>query len=112
MNKQAENKVPEDCLKLERWQGPPYINKVKEYTLCCRLTSICLFSLFCHENKESLISLFVYRKKSANEDLSLLIHTSSTKLQSAPLKQTGDIQNTEMYMASFQSFNCSLKLLN
>ena len=26
-----ENKVPELCLKLERWQGPPHINKVKQY---------------------------------------------------------------------------------
>ena len=26
-----ENKVPELCLKLEWWQGPPHINKVKEY---------------------------------------------------------------------------------
>ena len=23
--------VPEHCLKLERWQGPPHINKVKRY---------------------------------------------------------------------------------
>ena len=26
-----ENKVPEHCLKVERWQGPPHINKVKQY---------------------------------------------------------------------------------
>ena len=26
-----ENKVPEHCLKLESWQGPPHINKVQQY---------------------------------------------------------------------------------
>ena len=26
-----ENKVPEHCLELERWQGPPHVNKVKQY---------------------------------------------------------------------------------
>ena len=38
-----ENKVPEHCLTLERWQGPPHINKVKQY-------KIALFkvSLFIH----------------------------------------------------------------
>ena len=25
-----ENKVPEHCMKLESWQGPPHINKVKK----------------------------------------------------------------------------------
>ena len=32
MNKllSEENKVPEHCLKQERWQGPPHINKVKQ----------------------------------------------------------------------------------
>ena len=29
-----ENKVPEHCLKLERRQGPPHINKVKQYLFC------------------------------------------------------------------------------
>ena len=27
---EEDDKAPEHCLKLERWQGPPYINKVKE----------------------------------------------------------------------------------
>ena len=26
-----ENTVPEHCLKLERWQGPPHIDKVQQY---------------------------------------------------------------------------------
>lgn len=26
-----ENKVPEHCLKLERWWGPPHINKILFY---------------------------------------------------------------------------------
>ena len=25
-----ENKVPEHCLKLDRWQGPTHINKLKQ----------------------------------------------------------------------------------
>ena len=32
------------------WQGPPHINKVKQYELCCPFRSACLSS---HENKES-----------------------------------------------------------
>ena len=36
-------KVPEHRLKLERWQGPPHTNKMKQ-----------LFSLFAHEDKERL----------------------------------------------------------
>ena len=63
---------------LERWQGPPCINKVKQFKLCCPLRSICLLS---HEHKESLIIWFVF----ADEDLSLLITMSSPKLQSEPL---------------------------
>ena len=39
-----ENKVPEHCLKLERWQGPPCINKGKQFT--GRENKVCLFSLF------------------------------------------------------------------
>ena len=46
-----ENKVPEDCLKLKRRQGPPHVNKVKQYRLCCPLSSVCLFS---HKTKDSL----------------------------------------------------------
>ena len=29
-----------------RWQGPPHINKVKQYKLCFPLGSVCFFSLF------------------------------------------------------------------
>ena len=52
------------CLKLERWQGPPVINKVKQYeTILSFLRSVCLFS---HVNKK-----FVYSEgeDSVNEDL-------------------------------------------
>ena len=31
-----ENKVPGHCLKIERWQGPPHVDKVKQYgTVLC-----------------------------------------------------------------------------
>ena len=35
MNKLSseENTVPAHCLKVERWQGPPHINKVKWYEM-------------------------------------------------------------------------------
>ena len=52
------------CLKLERWQGPPVINKVKQYEIIISfLRSVCLFS---HVNKK-----FVYSEgeDSVNEDL-------------------------------------------
>ena len=35
-----ENKVPEHCVKLHRWQGPPLLNKVKQYKLHCPLRSV------------------------------------------------------------------------
>ena len=38
--------------KLERWQGLPNINKVKQYEI---VLPACLLSLFCHENKQILI---------------------------------------------------------
>ena len=35
MNKlfSEETKVPEHCLKLERWQGLPHLDKVKQYEI-------------------------------------------------------------------------------
>ena len=29
-------KSPEHCLKLERWQGPPHVNNVKQDETVCR----------------------------------------------------------------------------
>ena len=45
LNKQAiaeESTIPEHCLKLERWQGPPHINKVKQYeiVLSCKVSLV------------------------------------------------------------------------
>ena len=48
-----ENEVPELYSKLEVWQGPPNVNKIKQQ-LCCPSRSVCLFRLFSRENKESL----------------------------------------------------------
>ena len=53
----------QNSLKLDRWQGPPHANKVKQYEMCCCLRSVCLFSLF------GWI-------KWVNEDISPLIRTS------------------------------------
>ena len=72
---------PEYCLKLERWQGPPHMNKVKQHKLCCPLRSVCLFSLFSHENKDSLNIEFVYAEK--NQPMKIFLF--SLKLHSTPL---------------------------
>ena len=53
-----ENKAAEHSLKLERWRGPPHINKVKHSK-----RSVCLFS---HENEESVCFVCL-----VSEDLSL-----------------------------------------
>ena len=54
-----QNTIPEYCLKLESWQGPPHINKLNQYKLCCPLMLVCYFSLLSHETKMvSLFSLF------------------------------------------------------
>ena len=51
---------PKHCLKLGRWQVLPHINKVKQcLTVFCPLKSVCLFSLFSHENKERPFIYFV-----------------------------------------------------
>ena len=28
-----DKKVPEHCLKTERWQGPPHVNRVKQFEI-------------------------------------------------------------------------------
>ena len=65
-----ENKVLEHCWKLERWQGPPHINKVKQYEIVLsfkvrllvysvvRRKRVCLFSLFRQEQIIQLITIF------------------------------------------------------
>ena len=48
---------PIRCQKLERWQGPPHINKVKQYRLCCPLRSGC--SVYSLKQRVWLFSLSV-----------------------------------------------------
>ena len=47
---QRKRKSPEHCLKLERWQGPPHVHKVKQHEIvrCPFLRSVCLSS---HESR-------------------------------------------------------------
>ena len=54
-----ENKIPRtgSCLKLERWQGPPHINKVKQYETVWSF-KIILFIQFIHENRGNLFIKF------------------------------------------------------
>ena len=54
------------CLKLERWQGPPHVIKVKLRTRCPS-RSVCMFSLFSREYKE-----FVSAIKFQSTNLSLV----------------------------------------
>ena len=64
------------CLKMERWQGPPHINTVKEHEIVLSFK----------------ISLSIqYLSTEVIEDLSPLIKLSSLKLQSAPLMTIHDI---------------------
>ena len=53
----------EHWLKLERWQGPPHINKVKH---CITVLSFKVSLLISHENKESL---FISCEISVKEDV-------------------------------------------
>ena len=43
-----ENKLPEHCLKLERWQGPPDINKVKQYEMDLSFMVSLSIKFVCH----------------------------------------------------------------
>ena len=76
------NGSPEHCLKLERWQGPPNIKKVKqdEVVLSFKVsyTNKVFFYLVC----------LGFKKKSPNEKLSHLIKISSPKLHTAALTST------------------------
>ena len=64
-------------MKIEGWQGPPHVNRVKfvysVYPLR-KTKRVCLFNLFRDK-----------KKKKNHEGLSLLIKMSSQKLHSAPL---------------------------
>ena len=67
----AWNEVPEHCLKLYWWQGPPHKNKVKQYEIVVSFkVSLFIHVLYRHENKRVY---FVCWKKSVSEDPSLLI---------------------------------------
>ena len=50
-------KVPQHCWKLERWQGPPHINKVKQHEIVLSFKVRLLIQLISHENKEGLCIL-------------------------------------------------------
>ena len=54
--------VPEDCLRVERWQGPPHINKVKQFESLLP-SKISLFIQSDNEECFYLVSL-AFKKKS------------------------------------------------
>ena len=74
-----ENKIAEHCWKLGRWQDPPHINKVKQYTVLSFKVS--LFIQSWKPRQSVCLVCLGRRKRSANEDLSLLINISSPKLE-------------------------------
>ena len=47
-----ENKAPEHCLRLERWQGPPHISNVKQYAIVSsfKVTLFIQFSVCRYKN--------------------------------------------------------------
>ena len=49
-----ENKVPEHCLKLERWQGPPHTNKLKHFETVLSFEVSLFLSLFQHKKSQSM----------------------------------------------------------
>ena len=75
---------PEHCLKLERWQGLPRINKVKQNETVFSFK----ISLFIRKHYSSKQRRFVYLVcfgLSVKVDLSPLVWISSSRLHSAPL---------------------------
>ena len=63
-----KSRSPEQCLRLEKWQGPPDINKVN----ISFKVSFCFLFLIRKTKRVCLYSLFRH-KGSVNEDLSLLL---------------------------------------
>ena len=70
------NKVAHHRWKLERWQGPPHINKVKQYEVVLSFKA----SLFTQIIQSCKSSEFDYLKISISEDEDFFL-----ELQSAPL---------------------------
>ena len=49
---QRKIRSPEHCVKLERWQGPPHINKVEQYEIVLSLGAVCLFMKSHNHNRK------------------------------------------------------------
>ena len=100
-----ENKAPEHCLKLERWQGPPHTNKVKQYEIVFVYSVIktknrvCLFSFFWCKNNQFLLWLKYIPPKLRNaplKSLKLLNECSGVKTTMCKITQNVQIhQNME-----------------
>ena len=54
-----ENKVPRSCLKLNRWQGLPHINNVKQYETVLSFKSA-LYIEFIQSGKQRKLVYLVY----------------------------------------------------
>ena len=75
-----ENISPEHCLELGRWQGPPHINKVKQYETVLSLK----VSLFIKSWKWILYVVCLDIQNISPEDFSLLINISAQNIHSVP----------------------------
>ena len=78
----------EHCVKLERWQGPPHISKVKQYAIVLSFKLILFIQFIQSQKQRDFIYLVCLHIK---KNLSLFsIKILSPKLHSAHLKyQTG-----------------------
>ena len=88
-----ENKVPRTLFfKLKTWQGPPHINKIRQYeTMMPSNVSLFIQGFFPH------LKLFVLYKLGIKKSVSLLIKMSSLKLHSAPLKYLNGSRTNILY---------------
>ena len=84
---QSKIRSQEHCLKLEVWQGPPHVNKVKQYETLLSF-KVSLFIQFIQSRKQREFVYFVclgIKKR-------LKKKTSSPKLHSAPLSKGSECQ--------------------
>ena len=74
---------------LERWQGPPHMNTVKQYKLCCPLSSVCLFRLF-PSRKQKEFNYCLFRQKI----VLFFPETTDCSFNSPPCRSVGTVSWT------------------
>ena len=75
--------MPEDCLKLERWQGPPHVNKAKQHETVLSF-KVSLFIQFIQSSEDREFIQFVWTlEKEICEDLTKDFKTAQCTFQSS-----------------------------